>query len=137
MQNCCRSAVCSVFQADPTAIFLVYQQTKWAFVCFVGCITLLPRHVIFCTVHEPPQLVLLLPTSLICCCGCRQSDPQADMWQQAFFKLAAAAGVPVNPSQGQSPDTIIEKAQAARQRDPWVQVSQCGRVHSVNQIVGG
>lgn len=45
------------------------------------------------------------------------------MWQQAFFKLAAAAGVPVDPGQGQPPpEAVIEQAQAARQRDPWVQV---------------
>lgn len=53
-----------------------------------------------------------------------QGDPQsqAAMWQQAFFKLAAAAGVPVDPSQGaQAPEAVIQQAQAARQRDPWVQ----------------
>lgn len=44
------------------------------------------------------------------------------MWQQAFFKLAAAAGVPVDPSAGQSPEAVIQHAQAARHRDPYVQV---------------
>lgn len=56
---------------------------------------------------------------------CRQVDPQsqAAMWQQAFFKLAAAAGVPVDPGQGQAPpEAVIAQAQAARQRDPGVQV---------------
>lgn len=58
---------------------------------------------------------------------CRQGgqidagDP-ARVWQQAFFKLASAAGVPVDPSQATSPDDIIQQVQAARQRDPWVQV---------------
>jgi hypothetical protein len=46
------------------------------------------------------------------------------MWQQAFFKLAAAAGVPVDPSQAQPPEAVIEQAQAARHRDPWVQVGR-------------
>jgi len=59
---------------------------------------------------------------------CRQGDQgdaqaQAQMWQQAFYKLAAAAGVPADPRQGQPPEAIIEQAQAARHRDPWVQVS--------------
>lgn len=66
------------------------------------------------------------PVSMVlaCVCSCRQGDPQsqAAMWQQAFFKLAAAAGVPVDPSQGQPPQAVIEQAQAARHRDPWVQV---------------
>lgn len=52
-----------------------------------------------------------------------QGDAQAQMWQQAFYKLAAAAGVPADPRQGQPPEAIIEQAQAARHRDPWVQVS--------------
>jgi hypothetical protein len=58
-------------------------------------------------------------------CLHRQPDPQAQaaMWQQAFFKLAAAAGVPADPQQVQAPDAVIQQAQEARVRDPWVQVS--------------
>lgn len=59
---------------------------------------------------------------------CRQAgqdgDPQAQasMWQDAFFKLAAAAGVRVDQQQQPSLDDIIQQAQAVRHRDPWVQV---------------